>query len=364
MTVPQADLKSRYESMRADIDVAVQRVLKSGWFILGKELEGFERAFAEYIGVKHCIGVGNGTDAIEIALRALGIGVGDEVITVSHTATFTALGITAVGATPVFVDINERTYTMDPTDVASVITPKTKAILPVHLYGYPAEMDSIMRLATKHDLVVIEDAAQAHGARYNGKRVGSIGRLGCFSFYPSKNLGAFGDAGAITTDDDALADRVKMIRNGGQSDRYTHLVQGVNSRCDEMQAAILSAELRHLESMNARRKAIAQRYLQAFSQSDLVLPVSAVPPHDEVWHLFVVRAKHRDEFRKRLEAQGVQTQIHYPTPAHLQKAFTAQPHRSLPITERIVGEIVTLPLYAEMNDAQVEAVIQAVLKIL
>jgi dTDP-4-amino-4,6-dideoxygalactose transaminase len=358
MSIPFGDLKAHYEAYQDAIDAAVRRVLSSGWYILGKEVEAFEREFAAYVGARHCIGVGNGTDAIEIALRALGVGPGDEVITVSHTAAFTALGITGAGARPVFVDIDEASYTIDPKAVARAITPRTKAIVPVHLYGSPADLEAIR--AVSAGIPVVEDVAQAHGARLSGRILGSIGEIGCFSFYPSKNLGALGDGGAITTNDDRVAECARMVRNGGQRDRYQHVLAGVNSRLDELQAAILRAKLPHLDSMNERRRAIANRYRAGLSGiPDLLLPEPDGPRARSVHHLFVIRTLRRDALRKHLDLAQIGTQIHYPIPAHLQLAF-ARERTSLPVTERVVGEILSLPIYPELSDGSVDEIVRAI----
>jgi dTDP-4-amino-4,6-dideoxygalactose transaminase len=305
--------------------------------------------------------VANGTDAIEVALRALGVGVGDEAITVSHTATFTAVGIAGAGAKPVFVDIDERTYTMAPVAVAAAVTANTKAIVPVHLYGMPADLDAI-ETAVDGKFPIVEDVAQAHGARLRGRRLGSIGRLACFSFYPSKNLGAFGDGGAVTTNDDALAERMRQIRNGGQADRYQHVVLGVNSRLDELQAAILRAQLPHLDAMNSRRCAIAARYTRGLADvPGLGLPRAEPADMSFVYHLYVLRSAQRDALRTSLAKLGVAAQVHYPIPAHRQPAFSAAADSPvLPATDRVSAEVLSLPMYPELSDAEVDEVISAV----
>ena len=360
MTVPFGNLKARYQAQRAAVDLAVRRVLDRGWFVLGPELESFEREFAAYLGARHCVGVGNGTSAIQIALTGLGIGPGDEVVTVSHTATFTALGIAATGATPVFVDVDERSQTMSPEALRQAITERTRAIVPVHLYGRPADLLALEAIAAPLGLPIVEDAAQAHGASIAGRKVGTFGAAGCFSFYPSKNLGALGDAGAIVTNDDGLADRLRQLRNGGQSDRYTHSLVGVNSRLDELQAAILLVLLPELDSMNEKRRTIAERYFGALSGlSGLKVPERDRPEHSSVWHLFVVRHKERDRLRKVLLEFGVEAQVHYPTPVHQQPAFAASGHH-LPVTERLAREVLSLPNGPELDDAQVETVADAV----
>jgi dTDP-4-amino-4,6-dideoxygalactose transaminase len=360
MAVAFGNLRTHYEAYREEIDAAVRRALDSGWYVLGRELEAFEKEFAAYVGVKHCVGVANGTDAIEVALRALGLGVGDEAITVSHTATFTAVGIAGAGVTPVFVDIDEATYTMAPSALASAVSAKTKAIVPVHLYGMPADLDAIER-AVDGKYPIVEDVAQAHGARLRGRRLGSIGALACFSFYPSKNLGAFGDGGAVTTNDDALAERMRQIRNGGQADRYQHVVLGVNSRLDELQAAILRAQLPHLDAMNARRREIAARYTRGLAGvPSLVLPRSEPADMSFVYHLYVLRSARRDALRAELAKHGIAAQVHYPIPAHRQPAFAVASGPVLPATDRAAAEVLSLPMYPELSDAEVDEVIAAV----
>ena len=361
MPVQFGNLRAHYDAFRREIDEAVRRALDSGWYVLGQEVAAFEQEFAAYIGARHCVGVGNGTDAIEVALRALGIGVGDEVITVSHTATFTAIGIAGAGAEPVFVEIDEASYTLAPGSLSQALTAKTKAVIPVHLYGCPADLHAIER-ELGGNIPIVEDVAQAHGAMLRGKRLGSIGTLGCFSFYPSKNLGCFGDGGAVTTNDDALAERLRQIRNGGQADRYLHALPGVNSRLDELQAAILRAQLPHLDAMNARRREIAARYTRGLTGiPGLVLPRPEPPDMTFVYHLYVVRSPKRDELRQALAQRGIAAQVHYPIPAHRQPAF-ARPGQSpnLPVTDRASQEVLSLPMYPELSNAEVDEVIAAV----
>jgi dTDP-3-amino-3,4,6-trideoxy-alpha-D-glucose transaminase len=361
MPVPFGNLRAHYDAHRQEIDAAVRRALDSGWYVLGKEIEAFEREFAAYVGVRHCVGVGNGTDAIEIALRALDIGVGDEVITVSHTATFTAVGIAGAGATPVFVDIEAGSFAMDAQAARAAVTKQTKAVVPVHLYGEPADLDALER-ELGGAIPIVEDVAQAHGSMLRGRRTGGIGKLACFSFYPSKNLGAFGDGGAVTTNDDALAERLRQVRNGGQADRYQHVVLGVNSRLDELQAAILRAQLPHLDAMNARRREIAARYSRGLADlAGLVLPRSEPADMHFVYHLYVLRSPKRDALREALSKQGVAAQVHYPIPAHRQPAFAKQGAQlSLPLTDRAAAEVLSLPMYPTLSDAEVDEVIAAV----
>jgi dTDP-4-amino-4,6-dideoxygalactose transaminase len=333
-------------------------VLESGWYILGPELEAFESAFAEYHGVRHAVGVANGTDAVELALRALGIGHGDEVITVSHTAVATVCAVERTGARPVLVDVDEATYTMDPAAAAAALTPRTKALLPVHLYGHPADMGPLAELAARHGLALVEDCAQAHGARCDGRRVGTIGHLAAFSFYPTKNLGAYGDAGAVLTDDPGLAQRVRSLRNYGQSRRYHHLEPGQNSRLDELQAALLRVKLAHLDEHNAIRRRLARTYSDRLS--GVITPVSR-PGAEHVFHLYVVRHPQRDALMDALGKREVQTLIHYPIPVHLQPAYAhlGCSAGALPVTERITRQILSLPLYVGLDDGDVGLVASA-----
>jgi dTDP-3-amino-3,4,6-trideoxy-alpha-D-glucose transaminase len=359
--VPFGDLKRQYESIKAELDEAAARVLASGWYILGPEVRAFEAEFAAYCGVGHAIGVGNGTEALYLALIALGVGAGDEVISVANAADYEPLTILQAGARPVFVDVDERTYTMEPELLEAAITPRTKAIMPVHLYGRMADMAAIMAVAERYDLPVIEDCAQAHGAHMGGRVAGSIGVCGCFSFYPSKNLGALGDGGMIVTNDSNLAAKLRRLRMYGWEKRY-HTVDsgGINSRLDEIQAALLRVKLRHLADWNNARRRIAQRYNQLLADTDLLLPDL---PSDEshVFHLYVVQIEQRDRLQAALQQRGVETAIHYPLPAHLQPVYQglAAPG-SLPVTERLAGTVLSLPIYPELTDAEVEAVAAAV----
>jgi dTDP-4-amino-4,6-dideoxygalactose transaminase len=343
--IPFNDLRPVQSLLAGELGAAAQRVLASGWYILGPELEAFEAAFAAYHGVRHAVGVANGTDAVELALRALGIGEGDEVITVAHTAVATVCAVERAGARPVLVDIDETTYTMDPAAAAAAITPRTRALLPVHLYGHPADMAALAALATRHGLALVEDCAQAHGAHCEGRRVGTIGQLGAFSFYPTKNLGAYGDAGAVITDDPALAQRVRSLRNYGQSRRYHHLEPGQNSRMDELQAALLRVKLAHLDEHNALRRRLARTYSDCLE--GVVTPASRQGA-DHVFHLYVVRHPRRDALMEALAEREVQTLIHYPVPVHLQPAYQHL-GGALPVTERIAREILSLPLYVGLD---------------
>ena len=361
MTVPFGDLRRQYESINAELDEAAARVLSSGWYILGPEVRAFEAEFAAFCGAGHAIGVGNGTEALYLALIARGVGAGDEVISVANAADYEPLTILQAGARPVFVDVDERTYTIEPELLEAAITPRTKAIMPVHLYGRMADMAAIMAVAERHGLPVIEDCAQAHGARFGGRVAGSIGLCGCFSFYPSKNLGALGDGGMITTNDADLAARLRRLRMYGWEKRY-HTVDsgGINSRLDEIQAALLRVKLRHLSDWNNARRRIAQRYNQLLADTGLLLPEL---PRDEshVFHLYVVQTPQRDRLQAALQQRGVETAIHYPLPAHLQPVYQglAAPG-SLPVTEKLAGTVLSLPIYPELTDAEVDAVAAAV----
>jgi dTDP-4-amino-4,6-dideoxygalactose transaminase len=362
MKVPFNDLRAQYLSVKAEIDDAVAEVLDSGWFILGPQVEAFEREFAAYCEVSYAVGVGNGTEGLQLALLACGVGPGDEVITTPLTAVFTALAVSATGATPVFVDIDPETYTLDPSQLERAFTPKTKAILPVHLYGQCADMNPIVELARQYDLAVVEDACQAHGALYKGHKAGCLGHAAVFSFYPTKNLGAYGDAGMIVTDDQEIADQVRMLRNGGQRGRYRHVVKGFNSRLDELQAAILRVKLRKLDEWNAARRRLARLYNELLKESKVVTPVErGYAQH--IYHLYVVRSRRRDDLRSFLQKHGVETLIHYPTPVHLQEAYRDSGDSGLRRGERRLSllrraessadEILSLPLFPSLKERQV-----------
>jgi dTDP-4-amino-4,6-dideoxygalactose transaminase len=359
--IPLVDLHCQLAAIRPEIEAAVTRVLERGWFILGEEVVAFEQEFATYCGVRYAIGVGSGTEALHLALRAVGVGPGDEVITVANAGVPGVVAIEAAGGRPVFVDVYPATMNLDPARLSAAISPRSRAILPVHLYGRPADMDPIMEIARRHDLAVVEDCAQAHGASYRGRKVGSLGHVACFSFYPTKNLGAYGDGGAVVTDDPALADRLRLLRQYGWREQYRSEVRGVNSRLDELQAAILRVKLRHLDAWNARRRALAARYRELLAGSDLVLPAE-LPDGVHVYHLFIVQTPQRDELRDHLRRAGIGTGIHYPIPAHLQAAYRdlgGQPGQ-LPVTERLAREVLSLPLFPELTDAEVEQVVEAI----
>lgn len=346
MRIPFLDLKASYDELKPMLDGAYQRVMDSGWYILGSEVDAFEQEFAHYCEAKYCIGVGNGLDALHLILRAYGIGEGDEVIVPSNTYIATWLAVTYCGAKPVPVEPDERTYNIDPARIEAAITPRTKAIMLVHLYGQPADMDAINAIAKKHNLKVIEDAAQAHGARYNGKRVGTLGDAAGFSFYPGKNLGALGDAGAVTTNDAELAERIRMLRNYGSKVKYHNEIKGFNSRLDELQAAFLREKLKVLDDWNARRSNIARYYNEHLAGTDGVSLPFVQEWAEPVWHLYVIRHPARDKLSERLADAGVHTLIHYPIPPHLQQAYAELGYREgdFPVAEAIHREVLSLPM--------------------
>ena len=358
--VPFLDLKAAYLELRTELDEALLGVARSGWYLLGAPLEAFETAFARYVGAKHCVGVANGLDALTLTLRAMEIGPGDEVIVPSNTYIATWLAVTAVGATVVPVEPDEATFNIDPALIEEAVTSRTRVILPVHLYGQTADMRPIMDVARRHGLRVLEDSAQAHGAACDDVRAGNLGDASAWSFYPGKNLGAFGDGGAVTTNDDAIASRLRILRNYGSSLKYVNEVRGVNSRLDDMQAAVLNAKLRVLDDWNARRTACAVRYRSELAGTSLKLPVVpmwATP----VWHLYVVRTPRRDQLQAALRASGVDTLIHYPHPPHRQQAYADSPvaGRSFPISERLHREVLSLPIGPHLSEQQLGRVIEA-----
>lgn len=342
-TIPFLDLRAAYLELKPEIDAAIARVLDSGWYILGPEVEAFEAEWAEYCGASHAVGLGNGLDALTLALRALEIGPGDEVIVPSNTYIATWLAVSAVGATPVPVEPDPATYNIDPDLIPAAITARTKALLPVHLYGQPADLDPILAIARQHNLAVVEDAAQAHGARYKGQRIGAHGDVVCWSFYPGKNLGALGDAGAVTTNLTDLADRIRVLRNYGSREKYVNEVQGVNSRLDPLQAAVLRVKLGVLDEWNERRRRIAEIYTEELAETNLILP--QVPQWaNPAWHLYVVRSSERDALQERLTTAGIGTLIHYPIPPHHQKVFKMVAMPPLLIAKELSGEILSLPI--------------------
>lgn len=348
MTIPFLELRPAYDELRTEIGTAVQRVLDSGWYIGGSEVEAFERSFADYCGARHCIGVSNGLDALHLGLRALGIGPGDEVIVPSNTFIATWLAVSHCGAKPVPVEPIASTFNIDPDKIEVAITSRTKAIIPVHLYGQPADLTNILAIARAAGLAVLEDAAQAHGSRYKGQRIGTHGDLVAWSFYPGKNLGAMGDAGAITTNDDALADELRALRNYGSRERYVNDVIGYNSRLDPLQAAILGAKLPALDAWNDRRRDIANLYTTRLRETGLDVP--AVPEFAEpVWHLYVIRHPRRDALQKALSERGVDTLIHYPIAPHRQKAYSHMARASLPHAEAMAGDVLSLPIGPQLS---------------
>lgn len=361
MKIPFLDLSAPYQELRADLDASIARVVSSGWFIGGPEVEEFEAAYAQYCGARHAVGVANGLDALHIALRAVDVGPGDEVIVPSNTYIATWLAVSQCGAVPVPVEPDPRTHNIDPARIEVAITSRTKVILPVHLYGQPVDLAPIMEIARRHGLKVIEDGAQAHGARYRGQCLGVHGDAVAWSFYPGKNLGAMGDGGAVTTGDDQIADRIRVMRNYGSRVKYVNEVQGYNSRLDPIQAAILGVKLKVLDEWNARRARIASRYLTELRVPNLTLPevISGVEP---VWHLFVVRHPQRDRLQQMLQQAGVGTLIHYPIPPHQQAVYQncgfIDAH--YPIAETLANEVLSLPMGPHMTDTQVDQVIAAV----
>ena len=358
--IPFLDLGAATRELRADIDAAINRVIGSGWYIGGPEVEAFETAWAAYCGASHCVGVANGLDALHLALKAADVGPGDEVIVASNGYIATQLAVSMAGAASVPVEPDPATHNLDPTRIEAAITARTKAILPTHLYGQPADLDAMATIAEAHGLVLIDDAAQAHGARYRGQRVGSrTASITCWSFYPSKNLGALGDAGAVTTADPEIAARVRRLGNYGSSVRYVNEEQGVNSRLDPIQAAILSVKLRHLDQWNQRRREIAALYTHALAGSGLTLPF--VPNWAEpVWHQYVVQSDHRDALAAGLGEAGIATLIHYPIPPHLQHAYAdlALPRGSLPIAEHLAGRVLSLPMGPHLALEQAQQVVE------
>lgn len=358
------DLGATYRELKMEIDAAVARVLDSGWYLLGAELDAFETEYAAYTGARYCIGVGNGLEALHLTLRAMDIGPGDEVLVPSNTYIATWLAVSQVGATPVPVEPDEHTYNMDPQRIEEAITPRTRAILPVHLYGQPADMAPILACAKKHGLKVLADGAQAHGARYRGAAIGGLGDATAWSFYPGKNLGAYGDAGAVTTDDPALAERIRILRNYGSRAKYVNEVQGYNSRLDEIQAAILRVKLRHMDTWNARRARVAATYSEALAECALVLPIVPVGM-EPAWHLYVVRHPQRDALQRDLQARGIQTLIHYPIPPHCQQAYDnlGLPTGSFPVAESMADSALSLPIGPHLSAAQQERVIDAVIEL-
>ena len=358
MKIDLAILGRQFELHQAEYEQAALKVLRSGWYILGHEVEDFEKEFANYLGAKFCIGVNSGLDALTLSVRALGIGKGDEVIVPANTYIATVLAITANGAMPIFVEPDEF-YNLDAEKIESAVTEKTKAVMVVHLYGQSAHMDKICAVAEKYNLKLIEDCAQSHGAKFNGKMTGTFGNAGCFSFYPTKNLGGFGDGGAIITDDEQLSKNLKMLRNYGSEIKYHNKLEGVNSRLDEMQAALLRVKLSHIDELNAERKKIAAKFLDGIKNSHLILPkLRAGSEH--VYHQFVIRTERRDKFKKYLEDNGIKTVIHYPIPPHLAECYARLGYKrgDFPITEKYADEVLSLPMFNGMTDEEINFVIE------
>jgi len=365
MNIPLLDLKKQYFSIKKEIDEAIKNVLNNTQFILGKNVEKFEKEFAKFIGTKYAVGVGSGTDALYLALRTCKISKGDEVILPVNTFIATAEAITLNGAKPVFVDINLNTLNIDQKKIEKVITKKTKAIIPVHLFGQPAEMDAILKIAKKYKLYVIEDCAQAHGAKYKNKIVGSIGDIGCFSFFPGKNLGAYGDAGIITTNNKKLAEQIYILRNHGRLEKYKHRIEGINSRLDEIQATILRVKLKHLKKWNKARQKNAKIYDKFFKNTNDIIMPHATEDDKPVYYYYVIRAKSRKKIQTKLKNKGISTGIHYPIPLHLQPAYKYLGHKKgdFPNAERASKEILSLPIYPELTEKQIKFIVNIIKKI-
>lgn len=353
MNIPLVDLKAQYQSIKPEVDASIQRVLDHTGFILGAEVKTFEAEFANYLGASGAVGVASGTAALQLALQVCGVGHGDEVITTAHTFIATAEAISNLGARPVFVDINAGTFNIDPQRVEEAITPRTRAIVPVHLYGRPAPMDELVEIGDRHGLAVVEDAAQAHGARYRGKACGTIGALGCFSFYPGKNLGAYGDGGAVTGNDPELLAHVRKLRDHGRTSKYEHDEIGYGERLDALQAAVLATKLAHLTDWTVARRRHARRYSELLAGTGVVTP-GEDPLDEHVFHLYVVRSERRDALLRHLVEAGVGAGIHYPVPLHRQPAYHDLPAVSLPATELAASQVLSLPMFPELTDDQIE----------
>jgi len=361
MSIPFVDLKAQYATIKNEIDKAIAEVVESAWFVGGPKVAAFEENFAKYVGGKYAVGTSSGTSALHLGIAALGIGPGDEIITACNTFIATTEAVTHAGADIVLVDVDEDTLLIDPERVEQAITPKTKAIIPVHLYGQPADMNAIRDIASRHSLKIIADAAQAHGAAIDGKRSAILGDVTCYSFYPGKNLGAYGDAGMVVTDDKKIAETVAMLSDHGRHGKYTHKVEGFNHRLDAIQAVVLDVKLRHLDEWTEKRRSRAKRYTDAFAGG----PVRVVKEADgrrHVYHLFVVRTKEREKLTRELQERGIASGIHYPIPLHLQEAYRhlSIPKGAFPVAERSAEEIISLPMYAELTDDMVDEVVAAV----
>ena len=364
MNIPLVDLKAQYATIKTEVDAAITRVVNNAAFILGPEVKAFEQEFASFCEARYSVGISSGTDALHLALRACGVGLGDEVVTTPFTFIATSEAISMCGARPVFCDIDPRTYNIDPSQIEARITSHTKAIVPVHLYGQPADMDPILELARRHNLRVVEDAAQAHGARYKGRRVGTLADVACFSFYPGKNLGAYGDAGAVVTNDDEIAGKVRLLRDHGRRDKYEHLIEGYGNRLDALQAAILRAKLPHLKEWNASRQALATAY--TCSSTKPIQPPFVPEWAEPVWHLYVVRVKERRQVQEYLKQAGIATGVHYPIPLHLQPAYRELGYKvgDFPHSEIAAKEVLSLPLYPELPAEQLQAIVSTLLQAL
>lgn len=360
-TVPFVDLKAQYRCIKAEVESAISNVLESTQFVLGKEVEAFEREFADYCGVAHAVAVNSGTSALHLALLAAGIGPGDEVITVSMTFVATVAAVLYTGARPVLVDVDPVSYTLDPELIESAITSRTKAILPVHLYGQMADMDPILDIARRYNLIVVEDAAQAHGAEYKGRRAGSLGDLGCFSFYPGKNLGAYGEGGLVTTNNPEHARKIRMLRDWGAERKYEHVLKGYNYRMDGIQGAVLRVKLRYLEQWTEARRAHARRYNELLKETGVILP-EEVSGRRHVYHIYGIQVEDRAAIQSALQAKGISTGIHYPTPVHLLPAYADLGYKAgeLPVTEQIAKRELSLPMFAELSEEQIEYVAGAI----
>lgn len=361
--VPQLDLVAEYRSIQSEVDAAMQRVLESGMFIMGGEVKAFEEEMAEYLGVKHVIGVGNGTDALQVAYMTLGLQPGDEIITTPFTFIATVETMAVLKLKPVFVDIDWDSFALDPSKIEAAITERTRAIVPIHLYGQCADMDAILAIAKKHKLAVIEDAAQAIGATYKGKQAGTMGDFGTFSFFPSKNLGAYGDGGMVVTNDDELAERARMIRVHGTPSKYDHIILGINSRLDALQAAILRVKLKHIEKWNAKRREIAGKYDQMLAGSDILTPRELADCH-HIYHQYTIRSEQRDDLQKFLADSGVSCGIHYPIALHQQRAlqFLGYNTGDFPMSERAAAQVMSLPIFPQLSDAQIQKVAETILE--
>jgi dTDP-4-amino-4,6-dideoxygalactose transaminase len=359
--VPYLDLKAQYHRIKPEIDAAVTRVLESSQFVLGAEVAEFEREFAQYSGASECVALNSGTSALHLALLAVGVGPGDEVITVPFTFVASVAAVLYAGARPILIDIDRRSFTIDPSAIQAAITPRTKAILPVHLYGQPADLDPIIEIARRHGLAVIEDAAQAHGAKYKGRPVGSIGDISCFSFYPTKNLGAYGEGGAITTNNSEYAKKIRMLRDWGQDGKYHHVLRGYNYRMEGLQGAILRVKLRHLEKWTEARRAIAAQYDRLLADSGVELPAEMAEAR-HVYHVYTLRTEDRDGLQASLRADGIQTAVHYGLPAHLQPAYADLGYGvgSLPESEAAARQVLSLPIYPELSETAIAKVVSAV----